>query len=234
MWTDVEQLIPLCQALSWVLRPREALNLTDCMWLAPLHRMYFPWLGQLWICSMDTRSYLFLNPAERWLLMMLQANDFSSQLSVTGKKILPLFHLVVPCSFVWKLKYSPRNIQTFTYFFFSAKHKLCGSQTFKELSLCMRILLGISLFPSLHSQTSLFWDMASPVCIFASEVPAWALWDWSIHHHINMLQTCPYSPCFFLLWEVTQQCSGTLYLSLSPLSLCGFFSGLCFTSHTWC
>lgn len=40
MWTDVEQLVPLCQALSWVLRPREALNLTDCMWLVLLPRIF--------------------------------------------------------------------------------------------------------------------------------------------------------------------------------------------------
>lgn len=39
-WTDVEQLVLLCQALSRVLRPREALNLTDCMWLSLLPSVF--------------------------------------------------------------------------------------------------------------------------------------------------------------------------------------------------
>lgn len=59
------------------------------------------------------------------------------------------------------------NIQTFTYRFFLATYKLCGSQTFKELYLCMWILPGTSLFPSLCSQISLVWDnLDIPVCIF--------------------------------------------------------------------
>lgn len=44
---------------------------------------------------MDTGSFLILSPAERWLLMMLQDNDFSSQPACYRAKILPLFSSVV-------------------------------------------------------------------------------------------------------------------------------------------
>lgn len=70
---------------------------------------------------------------------------------------------------------------------------------------------------------------------FASEVPALAVWDWSFPHHVNMLSSCPHSPCFSLLWEAAQQCSGSLCLSLRPSRPLWFlFRSSLYMPHTWC
>lgn len=57
---------------------------------------------------MDTGSFLFLSPAESWLLMMLQDNDFSSQPACYREKNTPTFsscsvikHLLVLSSENW-------------------------------------------------------------------------------------------------------------------------------------
>lgn len=99
MQREVEELVPLHWALSWVLRPREALNPTDCMWLALLPRMYSPWLRQLWIPSMNTGFFFIffffwaLLKASYWWCYMTMISTVN--LPVTGKKILPLSHLAV-------------------------------------------------------------------------------------------------------------------------------------------
>lgn len=235
---SVEQRVPLYQTLSWVLRPREALSLTDCMWLALLPRMCYPWLRQLWMLSMDTGSFLILNPAERWLLMMLEDNDFSSQPACYRRKNTPTFSfcsvikhflvlssenwsallwtyrlLHIPSSYQHTSSVGPRLSKNFLFAWeFSQAHHYSHCSA-------LRCLFSETTWPVLHT-------------VFASEVPALAVWDRSTHHHINMLQSCPHSPCFSLLWEVTQQCSGSLCISCGLLNLCGFYSGLPFIHPT--
>lgn len=166
---------------------------------------------------------------------MLQDNDFSSQPACYREKKNTLTfsccsvikHLLVLLSENWsallwtyKLLHIPSSWQHTS----SVRPRLS-----KNFLFGIRILPGTSLFPSLCSQISLVWDnVASPACIFCKWGASTAVWDWSIHHHINMLPSCPHSPCFSLLWEVTQQCSGSLCLSLSPSQPLWFYSGLPF------
>lgn len=177
MQREVEELVPLHWALSWVLRPREALNPTDCMWLALLPRMYSPWLRQLWIPSMNTGFFFiffFFEPCWKLAIDDVTWQWFlQSTCLLQGKKYSPFLilqcHQTSPCSLLWKPRRSLTNMQTFTYPFFLATCKLCWSQIFKELVLCTRILPGTSLFPSPSAQPPLFWEsLASPARIFCS------------------------------------------------------------------
>lgn len=135
-------------------------------------------------------------------------------LSEGWSALLQTYRLLhIPSSQQYTCSVSPRLSKNFL-----LAWEFCKAHHYSHYS-ALRYLSSETTWPVLH-------------VLFPSEVPALALWDRSIHHHINILQSCSHSPCFSLLWKVTLQCSGSLRLSCGLLNLCGFYSGLPFLCPT--